>query len=157
MLKLNPPLNKQHCFFSEPSKDVPWLRIGTPSSHSRAPASPRCGKTSCPSKETTLISGSTRPSASSYSKLWTPYRIARESSNCLFQTTYLHRVPISLLNDRILVCPAIGIKEGLTVISNKVRTRCVEHQPVVSDQHLPCLQFTIPEPTWKWIERPTFG
>jgi len=125
MLELSPPLIKQHSFFSEPSKDLPWLRIGTPPSHSRASASPRCGKTSCPSKETTLISGSTRPPASSYSKLWTPYRIVRERSNCFEQPTSTE-VPISLLNDRILVCPAIGIKEGLPVIFIKVRTRCVE-------------------------------
>src|SRR2546422_8196156 len=121
MLKLSPPLIKQHSFFAEPSKDLPWLRFGTSSSHSRASASPHCGKTSCPSKDTTLIGGSMRPHASSYSKLRTPYGIVRERSSS-FRQPSSSEVPISLLNERILVCPAIGNKAGLTVISSRVRT-----------------------------------
>src|SRR5712664_4578389 len=100
MLKLNPPLNKQHCFSSEPSKDLPWLRIRIPSSHSRASVSPRCWKTCCLSKETTPICGSTPPPASSCSKLRTPYCIVRERPNGSRQPTS-SEVPISLLNDRI--------------------------------------------------------
>ena len=126
MLKLSPPLIK-HSFFSEPSKDLPWLRIGTPSSCSRASSSPRWGKTSCPSKQTTLIRGSTRPPASSYSKFRAPNCIVRDRSNN-FRQPYSSEVPISLLNDRILVCPAISIKAGLTAIFGKVRTRCVPYR-----------------------------
>src|SRR2546426_4426043 len=81
MLKPSPPLIKQHSFFSEPSKDLLWLGIATPSSHSRASANPRCGKTACPSKETTPMCGSTPPPASSYSNLGTPYCIVQERSN----------------------------------------------------------------------------
>jgi hypothetical protein len=122
MLRLNPPLNKQHSFSSEPSKDLPWLRIRTPSSHSRASVSPRCWKMRCPSKITTLIGVSTRPPASSYSKSRTRYGIVWERSNS-FERPSSSKVPIPLLNGRIFVCPTVGIKAGLTVIFAKVRTR----------------------------------
>jgi hypothetical protein len=48
-------------------------------------------------------------------------------SNSFRQRTF-SEVLISLLNDRILVCPAIESKAGLTVISNKVVTRCVRYR-----------------------------
>src|SRR5260370_34323093 len=157
MLKLGLPLVKQHSFFSEPSKDLPWLRIGSSSSHSRASANPRCGKPSCPSKETTLICGSTPPPASSYCKLRTPYCIVQERSYSSRQPAS-SEVRIFLLNDRILVCPAIGNKAGLTVIFSKGRTRCAIIGAVFSDQHRrPYLRVAIPEPASQWIDRPTPG
>src|SRR5882757_11260850 len=83
MQKLDPPPNKQPSFFSEPRKDLPWLRIGASSPHSRASANPRSGKPSCPSKETTLICSSTRPPPSSYSKLRRPYSSCRSDQTVL--------------------------------------------------------------------------
>src|SRR6266403_1212132 len=103
MQKLGPPLNKQPSFFSEPRKDLSWLRIGASSPHSRASANPRSGKPSCPSKETTLICSSTRPPPSSYSKLRRAVLLVQERSNSPRQPAY-SEVPISLLIDRILLC-----------------------------------------------------
>src|SRR6266478_3817295 len=126
MLYPRPPLIRPHSFFSGPSKDLPWPRIGTPSSHSGASANPRRGNASCPSKKTTPIFGSTPPPISSFNRLRTPYFIVRRGQTVLLLTS--SEGPVSHLNDRILVCPAIGSKAGLTVIFNKVRTRCVQYR-----------------------------
>src|SRR5882724_7106726 len=106
MQKLDPPLNKQPSFFSEPRKDLPWLRIGASSPHSRASANPPSGKPSCPSKETTLIRSSTRPPPSSYRKLRRPYSSCRKRSNSPRHPAS-SEVPICVRVDRILVCDAI--------------------------------------------------
>ncbi len=76
----------------------------------------------------------------------------RERSNSSRQLAS-SEVPISLLNDRILVRPAIGIKAGLTVIFSKVKTRCtiIGQFYLISTVHIYVSLFR----NRKWIKRPT--